>query len=179
MRQTFDETTDPSFGAKHLPLIREQLKAQGLDGFLVPHEDEHQNEYLPAANDRLAWVSGFTGSAGAGVVMTDRAAVFADGRYTVQVRAQVDADQFDILSYPDDVPTYLAKAPKGAVIGYDPRLHSPDALAGLKRAANKAGAELKPVETNPVDAAWAGRPAQPQAPVVPHPDSNAREPSAS
>ena len=117
MRQTFDETTDPSFGAKHLPLIREQLKAQGLDGFLVPHEDEHQNEYLPAANDRLAWVSGFTGSAGAGVVMTDRAAVFADGRYTVQVRAQVDADQFDILSYPDDVPTYLAKAPKGAVIG--------------------------------------------------------------
>ncbi len=133
MRQTFDETTDPSFGAKHLPLIREQLKAQGLDGFLVPHEDEHQNEYLPAANDRLAWVSGFTGSAGAGVVMTDRAAVFADGRYTVQVRAQVDADQFDILSYPDDVPTYLARAPKGAVIGYDPRLHSPDALASQAR----------------------------------------------
>ena len=117
MRQTFDETTDPSFGVKHLPLVREQLKAQGLDGFLVPHEDEHQNEYLPAANDRLAWVSGFTGSAGAGVVMADRAAVFADGRYTVQVRAQVDADQFDILSYPDDVPTYLAKAPKdGSVV---------------------------------------------------------------
>ncbi|WP_415014985.1 aminopeptidase P family protein [Brevundimonas sp.] len=179
MRQTFDETTDPTFGAKHLPLIREQLKAQGLDGFLVPHEDEHQNEYLPAANDRLAWVSGFTGSAGAGVVMTDRAAVFADGRYTVQVRAQVDADQFDILSYPDDVPTYLANAPKGAVIGYDPRLHSPDALAGLKRAANKAGAELKPVQVNPVDAAWAERPAQPQAPVVPHPDKYAGETSAS
>lgn len=179
MRQTFDETTDPSFGAKHLPLVREQLKAQGLDGFLVPHEDEHQNEYLPAANDRLAWVSGFTGSAGAGVVMTDRAAVFADGRYTVQVRAQVDSGQFDILSYPDDVPTYLARAPKGAVIGYDPRLHSPDALAGLKRAANKAGAELKPVQINPVDAAWAERPAQPQAPVVPHPDKYAGESSAS
>jgi Xaa-Pro aminopeptidase len=179
MRQTFDETTDPSFGAKHLPLVREQLKAQGLDGFLVPHEDEHQNEYLPAANDRLAWVSGFTGSAGAGVVMTDRAAVFADGRYTVQVRAQVDADQFDILSFPDDVPTYLAKAPKGAVIGYDPRLHSPDALAGLRRAANKAGAELKPVQINPVDAAWVERPAQPQAPVVPHPDKYAGETSAS
>jgi Xaa-Pro aminopeptidase len=179
MRQTFDETTDPSFGAKHLPLVREQLKAQGLDGFLVPHEDEHQNEYLPAANDRLAWVSGFTGSAGAGVVMKDRAAVFADGRYTVQVRAQVDADQFDILSYPDDVPTYLANAPKGAVIGYDPRLHSPDALAGLQRAAKKAGAELKPVERNPVDQAWAGRPPQPQAPVVPQPDEYAGETSAS
>ena len=98
MRQTFDETTDPSFGAKHLPLVRAKMAEQGLDGLLVPHEDEHQNEYLPPANDRLAWVSGFTGSAGAGVVMKDRAAVFADGRYTVQVKAQVDADQFEILS---------------------------------------------------------------------------------
>ena len=179
MRQSFDETTDPSFGAKHLPLVREQLAAQGLDGFLVPHEDEHQNEYLPAANDRLAWLSGFTGSAGAGVVMKDRAAVFADGRYTVQVRAQVDADQFEILSYPEDVPAYLSKAPKGAVIGYDPRLHSPDALIGLKRAAEKAGAELKPVTINPVDRAWADRPPQPQAPVVPHPETFAGESSAS
>ncbi len=179
MRQSFDETTDPSFGAKHLPLVREQLAAQGLDGFLVPHEDEHQNEYLPAANDRLAWLSGFTGSAGAGVVMKDRAAVFADGRYTVQVRAQVDADQFEILSYPEDVPTYLSQAPKGAVIGYDPRLHSPDALIGLKRAAGKAGAELKPVAVNPLDAAWADRPPQPQAPVVPHPETFAGESSAS
>ena len=71
MRQTFDETTDPSFGAKHLPLVRARLEEQGLDGFLVPHEDEHQNEYLPEANDRLAWLSGFTGSAGAGVVLKE------------------------------------------------------------------------------------------------------------
>ena len=69
MRQTFDETTDPSFGAKHLPLLRAEMAKQGLDGLLVPHEDEHQNEYLPDANERLAWVSGFTGSAGAGVVL--------------------------------------------------------------------------------------------------------------
>lgn len=179
MRQTFDETTDPSFGAKHLPLVRAQLAAQGLDGMLVPHEDEHQNEYLPAANDRLAWLSGFTGSAGAGVVLKDRAAIFADGRYTVQVRAQVDAGQFEILSYPEDVPAYLARAPKGAVIGYDPRLHSPDALIGLKRAAEKAGAELRPVTVNPLDAAWANRPPQPQAPVVPHPEEFAGESSAS
>ncbi len=67
MRQTFDETTDPSFGARHLPRVRARMAEQGLDGLLVPHEDEHQNEYLPAANDRLAWLSGFTGSAGAGV----------------------------------------------------------------------------------------------------------------
>jgi Xaa-Pro aminopeptidase len=179
MRQTFDETTDPSFGAKHLPLVRAKMAEQGLDGLLVPHEDEHQNEYLPPANDRLAWVSGFTGSAGAGVIMTDRAAVFADGRYTVQVKAQVDADQFEILSLEDGVAAWLAHAPKGAVIGYDPRLHSPDALASLKAAADKAGAILKPVGPNPIDAAWVDRPAQPMAPVVPHEDIYSGESSAS
>jgi len=172
MRQTFDETTDPSFGAKHLPLVRARLKEQGLDGLLVPHEDEYQNEYLPDANERLAWVSGFTGSAGAAVVLTDRAAVFADGRYTVQVRAQVDPEQFEILDFVEGgVPAYLERAQKGAVIGYDPRLHSPDALAVLRRAAEKAGATLKPVAPNPLDLAWGdARPAQPQAPVVPHED---------
>ena len=87
MRQTFDETTDPSFGAKHLPLLRAEMAKQGLDGFLIPHEDEHQNEYLPDANERLAWATGFTGSAGAAVVLSDRAAIFTDGRYTVQVPA--------------------------------------------------------------------------------------------
>ena len=86
MRQTFDESTDPSFGSKHVPLIRAAMARQGLDGLLVPHEDEHQNEYLPAANDRLAWATGFTGSAGAAVIMKDKAAVFVDGRYTLQVR---------------------------------------------------------------------------------------------
>ncbi|MCA3699495.1 MAG: aminopeptidase P family protein [Brevundimonas sp.] len=181
MRQTFDETTDPSFGAKHLPLVRAAMAEQGLDGFLVPHEDEHQNEYLPEANDRLAWLTGFTGSAGAGVVMKDRAAVFTDGRYTVQVKAQVDAGQFELRDLVDGgVPAYLEEAPKGAVIGYDPRLHSPDALATLRRAAAKAGAELKPVETNPVDLAWgAERPAQPTEPVVPHPERYSGESSAS
>jgi Xaa-Pro aminopeptidase len=157
------------------------MAEQGLDGLLVPHEDEHQNEYLPAANDRLAWLSGFTGSAGAGVVMKDRAAVFADGRYTVQVRAQVDAAQFEILDLVDGgVPAYLERAPAGAIIGYDPRLHSPDALAALKRAAAKAGAELRPVDPNPLDLAWAEeRPEQPTAPVVPHEDRYSGETSVS
>ena len=180
MRQSFDETTDPSFGAKHLPLVRARLAEQGLDGLLVPHEDEHQNEYLPEANDRLAWLSGFTGSAGAAVVLTDRAAVFTDGRYTVQVRAQVDAGQFEILDLVGGgVAAYLAGAPKGAVIGYDARLHSPDALATLRRAVEKAGAALKAVDVNPLDQAWGdARPAQPQAPVVPHEDRYAGESSA-
>jgi Xaa-Pro aminopeptidase len=180
MRQTFDETTDPSFGAKHLPRVRARMAEQGLDGLLVPHEDEHQNEYLPEANDRLAWLSGFTGSAGAGAVLTDRAAVFADGRYTVQVRAQVDPAQFEILSMENNgLAAWLETAPKGSTIGYDPRLHSPDALASLKRAAEKAGAELKPVTANPIDLAWGEeRPAQPTAPVVPHDDRYTGESSA-
>ncbi len=181
MRQTFDETTDPGFGPRHVPLIREAMARQRLDGFLVPHEDEHQNEYLPEANDRLAWATGFTGSAGAAVILKDKAAVFVDGRYTLQVRDQVDTALFEILDYVDSgVARWLeASAPKGAVIGYDPRLHSPDALYHLRAATEKAGASLKPVAANPLDEAWgAERPAQPAAPVVPHPLEYSGEESA-
>jgi len=182
MRQTFDESTDPSFGPRHLPLIREAMARQGLDAFLIPHEDEHQNEYLPAANDRLAWATGFTGSAGAAVVFRDKAAIFVDGRYSLQVRDQVDAATFEVRDLIDGgVPAYLeAAAAKGEAIGYDPRLHSPDGLKKLQAAAAKAGADLRPVGTNPLDEAWgADRPAQPAAPVVPHPLEYAGEDSAS
>jgi len=182
MRQTFDETTDPSFGPRHVPLIRKAMAEQGLDALVIPHEDEHQNEYLPAANDRLAWATGFTGSAGAAVIFRDKAAVFVDGRYTLQVRDQVDEKLFEIRDLVDGgVPAYLeAVAAPGQAIGYDPRLHSPDALGHLRAAATKAGAELKPVAVNPLDAAWgAQRPPQPAAPVVPHPLEYAGEESAS
>jgi len=181
MRQTFDEHTDPSFGSRHLPRMREAMARQGLDGFLVPHEDEHQNEYLPAANDRLAWLTGFTGSAGAAVVMKDKAAVFVDGRYTAQVQVQVDKSLFEIRDLVDGgVPAYLEAAQPGAVIGYDPRLHSPDSLSSLRAAAERAGAKLKAVNDNPLDAAWAAeRPPQPAAKVVPHPVEYAGEESAS
>jgi Xaa-Pro aminopeptidase len=182
MRQTFDESTDPSFGPRHLPLIREAMARQGLDAFLVPHEDEHQNEYLPAANDRLAWATGFTGSAGAAVIFRDKAAIFVDGRYTLQVRDQVDGATFEVRDLMDGgVPAYLEQAAaKGQAIGFDPRLHSPDALKKLRTAAAKAGAELRPVEPNPLDEAWgAQRPPQPSAPVVPHPLRYAGEESAS
>jgi len=171
MRQTFDESTDPSFGPRHVPLIRKAMADHGLDGFLVPHEDEHQNEYLPAANDRLAWATGFTGSAGAAVILTDKAAVFVDGRYALQVRDQVDGATFEIRDLVEGgVPAYLETAlDKGQTVGYDPRLHSPEALDRLRAAAAKAGAALKPVDDNPLDAAWgAERPAQPKAPVSPH-----------
>jgi len=181
MRQTFQDQADPSFGTLHLPLIREAVARQGLDGLLIPHEDEHQNEYLPDANDRLAWATGFTGSAGAAVVLADRAAVFVDGRYTLQVRDQVDLDLFEVRDLVEGgVPAYLeAQLKPGQVIGYDPRLHSPDALDRLRTAAEKAGATLRSVAANPLDQAWgAARPAQPQAPVVPHPLDFAGEDSA-
>ena len=181
MRQTFQDHADPSFGTLHLPLIRAAVARAGLDGLLIPHEDEHQNEYLPDANDRLAWATGFTGSAGAAVVLKDRAAVFVDGRYTLQVRDQVDLDLFEVRDYVDGgVPAYLEQMlSPGQVVGYDPRLHSPDALDRLKKAAEKAGAVLRAVTANPLDEAWGkARPAQPQAPVVPHPLEFAGEDSA-
>src|SRR3712207_5227076 len=182
MRQNVDDTTDPSFGPKHVPLIRAEMARQGLDGFLIPHEDEHQNEYLPEANDRLAWATGFTGSAGAAAVTTDKAAVFVDGRYTLQVRSQVDPSLFEIRDLVDGgVPAWLEQTARpGQTIGYDPRLHSPDALHWLREAAARAGAELKPVDPNPVDLAWGDeRPAQPQAAVVPHALEYAGEDTAS
>jgi Xaa-Pro aminopeptidase len=181
MRQTFDETTDPSFGPRHLPLIRKAMADQGLDALVVPHEDEHQNEYLPPANDRLGWATGFTGSAGAAVIFQDKAAIFVDGRYTLQVRDQVDAAAFEIRDLVDGgVTAYLEQsAQAGQSIGYDPRLHSPDALERLRQAAAKVGATLKPVPANPLDQAWgAARPPQPIAPVVPHPLEYAGEASA-
>src|ERR1700710_1548196 len=162
MRQTFDDQADPSFGPKHVPLIREAMARQGLDGFLAPHEDEHQNEYLPPANDRLAWATGFTGSAGAAVILKDKAAIFVDGRYTLQVRDQVDQGTFEVRDLVEGgVPAYIEAAmTHGQVIGYDPRLHSPDALDRLKAAATKAGVQLRPVSPNPLDTAW-GRPPPP------------------
>jgi Xaa-Pro aminopeptidase len=181
MRQTFEDHADPSFGTLHLPLIREAVQRQGLDGFLIPHEDEHQNEYLPEANDRLAWATGFTGSAGAAVVLKDKAAIFVDGRYTLQVRDQVDLNLFEIRDLVEGgVTAWLEnQLVAGQVIGYDPRLHSPDALDRLKSAAGKAGASLKPVEANPLDQAWGkARPGQPEAPVVPHPLEYSGEESA-
>ena len=181
MRQTFEETTSPAFGADHLPLIRAAMAEQGMDGFLIPHEDEHQNEYLPPANDRLAWASGFTGSAGAAVVLRNAAAIFVDGRYALQVRDQVDGELFEIRDLLEGgVPAYLRETVRpGWVIGYDARLHSPEALERLSGAAAKAGAALRAVDVNPLDKAWGdARPAQPAAPVVPHPLQYAGEESA-
>ena len=169
--QTFDVKGGPQFGRDNVPKLRAELKALNLDGFLVPHEDEYDNEYLPDCNERLLWISGFSGSAGAAIVMKDRAAVFVDGRYTLQIRQQADAEIFD---YRDLVEEGLSgwienHAKAGEKIGYDARLHSPASLKRLKICANRAGVELVSVETNPIDTAWTDRPAAPMAQINPQP----------
>jgi Xaa-Pro aminopeptidase len=170
MYQTFDEHGGPDLGRTHLPLLRAELARLGFDGFYAPHEDEYQNEYLPAAFDRLGWLTGFTGSAGAAVVLADEAAIFVDGRYTLQVRAQVDEKAFAYRDLVEGGPVEFirTRAPKGARIGYDPRVLSPDALDKLRAAAEDAGASLEPLTPNPIDGVWGDRPPEPAAPVVPH-----------
>jgi Xaa-Pro aminopeptidase len=179
--QTYDDPGGPALGRKHLPRLRKALKAQGLDGFIVPHEDEWQNEYVPGAYDRLAWTTGFTGSAGAAVVLAEEAAIFTDGRYTLQVRAQVDGNLFQYRDLIDGgAAAYLReRAPKGARIGYDPKLHSPDSLDRLRQATEAAGAVLVAVARNPIDEIWDDRPPLPAAKVEPHAEAYAGESAAS
>ncbi|MFO1116318.1 MAG: aminopeptidase P family protein [Beijerinckiaceae bacterium] len=175
--QSFVETTDPARAGPRLAALRAELKRRGLDGFVVPRADEHQNEYVPPGAERLAWLTGFTGSAGAAIVLADRAAIFVDGRYTIQAREQVDARHFatqDLVSLPPS--RWLAEsAPKAARIGYDPWLHTPPQADALRKAAEQAGAELVAVEPNPIDAVWDDRPPAPSAAVVLHPERLAGE----
>src|SRR5512134_1955964 len=102
--QSFVETTTPTQGPPRLAALRAEMKRRGLDGFIIPRADEHQGEYVPPRAERLSWLTGFTGSAGAAVVLQDKAAVFIDGRYTVQAAEQVDAKAFANLSLIDQPP---------------------------------------------------------------------------
>ena len=154
-----------------LDALRAELQRRGLDGFIIPRADEHQGEYVPRAALRLAWLTGFSGSAGWAIVLADKAAVFVDGRYTLQVRDQVDTSLFAPQSYPEVTPDawLAANLPKGARFGFDPWLHSLADADRLAQACAKAGAELVAVEGNPVDAVWPDRAPPPLAPVTPHP----------
>ncbi|HWB52069.1 MAG TPA: aminopeptidase P family protein [Stellaceae bacterium] len=166
--------------AARLKLLRERLAADGLAGFIVPRADEHQGEYVPLCGQRLAWLTGFTGSAGTAVVLQDRAAVFVDGRYTLQAGAQVDTQAYEIRHLIDEPPAgWLASAAKpGDVIGYDPWLHTPQDVERLKTGAERAGATLRAVAKNPLDRVWDGRPAAPLAPVYAQADGFAGESAA-
>ncbi len=166
--------------ADRLRLLRERLAADGLAGFIVPRADEHQGEYVPQNGQRLAWLTGFTGSAGMAVVLRERAAVFVDGRYTLQAAAQVDTGAYEIRHLIDQPASqWLAEAAgEGDAIGYDPWLHTPQEVERLSGGAERAGAALRPVDKNPLDRVWAGRPAAPLAPVFAQPDDFAGESAA-
>jgi Xaa-Pro aminopeptidase len=156
-----------------LAALRAALTRRGLDGFLIPRADEHLGEYVPASAERLAYITSFTGSAGLAIVLADRAAVWSDGRYTLQLEEQTDGALWERLHLIEQKPEeWLHAQAAGRRIGYDPMLISADGLARF------AGAEMVPVQSNPLDEIWADRPAPPMGPAVPHPDSYAGEPSA-
>ncbi len=165
--QTFDVTTNPANGAPRVAKLRAKLAELGLDGFLVPRADEHQGEYVPPSAQRLAWLTGFTGSAGAALVLKDRAFVFVDGRYELQVRAQTDAEVFSYESLVATPPAvWLGEHGKGLTIGFDPWLHTISEAQSLRDALEKQGGRLVAVAANPVDAIWTDRPAPPASEVT-------------
>jgi len=176
-QQSFTETSDPSAVASRVAALRRALTAAGLDGFLVPRADEHQGEYVPASAERLAWLSGFTGSAGYAVVLKARAGLFADGRYTEQAAAQTDGSVFEQLNIPQTSPGawIVDAAPTGSRIGYDALLHTPGEIERLEKLLAPAGIALVALATNPIDALWQDRPAAPAGRIVPHPMAFAGE----
>jgi Xaa-Pro aminopeptidase len=163
-----------------LGLLREELARRGLAGFIVPRADEYQGEYVPRRGQRLAWLTGFTGSAGMAVVLADRAALFVDGRYTLQAAAQADTALFELHHLVDDPPArWLAAAlGRGETVGYDPWLHTPQEVERFRAACERAGGTLRAVDDNPLDKVWPGQPPPPLAPVRPQPLRFAGEPAA-
>src|SRR5471032_1489869 len=159
--QSFDDANERAAVPARIAALRAELKRRGLDGFMVPRADRQQNEYLPASEERLAWLTGFTGSAGAAIVLAERAALFVDGRYTVQAAAQADPKVFSIEHLVDNPPEqWLEQNLKsGGKLGYDPWLHTSDSAEKFKKVCATVGATLVAVDTNLIDALWTDRPA--------------------
>ncbi len=180
MYQDYDDSGGPANGPERVARLRGKLKRRSLAGFLVPRGDEHMNEYVPPGAERLRWLTGFSGSAGLAVILERKAAVFVDGRYTLQVRDQVDMTVFETLLAPENKPgDWLKKhLKKGDRLGYDPRLHSVNSVAELRKAVAQAGASLAPQDANPVDAIWDDQPPPPAARVTPQPLKYAGEGAA-
>ncbi len=151
-----------------LAALREQLKSDRLDGFVVPICDEHMSEYVGEYAQRLGWLTGFGGSAGTAVVMSEEAAIFTDGRYTIQVREQVDGKHWQYVGVPEtSIADWLAEhAAAGGRIGYDPWVHTKGWAEAAAKALAAKGAELIAVDRNPVDAVWAEQPAPSNAKMI-------------
>jgi len=177
MFQTFETEADPSKGAERVAALRDWLAERNLDGFLVPRADEHQGEYVAARSERLRWLTGFAGSAGFSLVLADRALIFVDGRYTLQVRDQADMAVFTPESLVHNPPsTWIGdNAAKGWRIGFDPWLHTIADARALRAAAAKAGAEMVALDVNPIDVLWTDQPSPPLEPVTIHPIAFAGE----
>ena len=167
--------------AARLQALREQLSRDQLDGFVVPLTDEHMSEYVGAYAQRLAWLTGFQGSAGSAVVLPEAAAIFTDGRYTIQVRQQVDGAHWDYVPVPQvSIADWLRDhAPQGGRIGYDPWLHTRGWVEEAKKALAERGAELVAVSRNPIDAVWDDQPAPSDAKLIVQRDDAAGRTSAS
>ena len=177
MFQSFETTSDPSKGPARLAALREALGRAGLSGFLVPRADAHQGEYVAARDERLSWLTGFTGSAGFAVVLPDVAGVFIDGRYRVQVKAQVDLSVYTPVPWPEVKPgEWITAHLASGVIGFDPWLHTADEIERLEAALQDRGVTLRPV-TNFIDEIWADQPAPPVGRAFVHPVALAGESS--
>jgi Xaa-Pro aminopeptidase len=164
--QSFDAKTRPEDGKPRVAALRAEMARAGLDGVLIPRSDRFQGEYVAPCDERLAWLTGFTGSAGFAAVMADQAGIFVDGRYRVQVRAQCDMSVFTPVNWPETaLEDWLVTAlPQGGVVGFDPWLHSAAEVARLDKALSARQITLRPVE-NLVDVIWADRPSPPMAPA--------------
>jgi Xaa-Pro aminopeptidase len=158
-------------GAKRLTALRTELKRRGLEGFVVPRADAHLGEYVPAYAQRLAWLTGFSGSAGVAVVLAGKAAVFVDGRYTLQVRDEVDGELYEFCHLIEMTPESWIEnnLGKGKKLGFDPWLHSETQARHLRTAAEAAGGSLIATDDNPIDVLWSDQPAPPLAPIGAHP----------
>jgi Xaa-Pro aminopeptidase len=168
--QSFSEPSNPAQVAPRIAALRKALLAAGLDGLIVPRADEHQGEYVPGHMARLAWLTGFTGSAGNAVVLADKAALIVDGRYTIQSAEQTDTAVVTPVKM-EGTPLERwveANLPAGAKLGYDPWLHTVDGVAKLEKAVATAGGTLVALAKNPIDGLWSDRPAAPTAPVKAH-----------
>jgi Xaa-Pro aminopeptidase len=168
--QSFEDCGDRGASAERVAALRKELATRGLDGFIVPRADRYQNEYVPPSSQRLAWLTGFTGSAGVAIVLADRAVIFVDGRYLVQVGEEIDSAIFSLAHLVDEPPTQWIQAnlKAGTKLGYSPWLHTVDGAERLARACKAVGSSLIAVDDNPIDAIWSDRPAAPLGAVVPH-----------
>ena len=156
---------------ERLAALRALMDARALDAVLVPRGDEHLGEYVPPSAERLAWLTGFTGSAGLAVILKDRAALFVDGRYTLQAAQQAPANVYEIHSLmTEPYAVWLRELlGKNRRVGFDPWLHSAATVQTLKAELALGGIEAVALAANPIDAVWTDRPAPPTAPIVPHP----------